>query len=168
MVSKHSFLFFTILSILLFSKIVSAELAVWHTPQNPKINDTVNIYANISFDCFNKIESKYRVNSGNWQAIWNGGWPSCQTNLTSLLLNHNNSNTGKALGPFNKGEKVEYSVTVAKDGNVLQTVTGSFEIAYQKQQTTEKNLQKYIWIFSAIAIVLIIVIFITKKLRSKK
>jgi len=144
-----------------FSLVSASSLVVWHEPVNPKAGDLVNIYANISFDCFNKIQSKFRVNDGNWQTIWNGGWQDCQTNLTNFLLNHNNSNLGKSLGPFNKGDAVEYSVAIEKDGNILQTVNESFEIKNQ-----EKNLQQYIWIFS-LAIILILIL-ISKKLRPRK
>jgi hypothetical protein len=151
-----------IVIIFLSIPIAFAELTIWHVPKNPETNDTVNIYANISFNCFNEISAKFRVNSGEWQTIWNGGWidPKCQTNVTNFLITHNLTNYGKSLGPFNGGDKVEYSVEVGEDGKILATSSDNFVITKSQENPSNHNLY---WIIPLI-IFLVILLFVGRKL----
>jgi hypothetical protein len=120
--------YFSLLFLLFLVPSVHAQLAVWHEPATPVVGEAVNIYANASFDCFNKIWSKYRINNGNWQDIWNGGWTECQSSFTRFLITHEFSNVKGPIGPFANSTTIEYSVSVGKDSDVMETKTKSFVI----------------------------------------
>ncbi len=120
--------YISLLFLLLLVPGVHAQLTVWHEPTTPKAGEAVNIYANISFECFNKIWSKYRVNNGDWQDVWNGGWTECQSTSTRLLITHEFSNIKGQIGPFVDGDAIEYSISVGKGSDVLDTQTSSFAI----------------------------------------
>lgn len=106
-------------------------LIVWNVPKNPDKTNTVEVYANISYDCFNEIESKYRVNNGDWQPLWSGTWtdPKCQTVLKDFLIT--DMPNAAILGPFSNGDEIEYSVTVFRNTIKLSTETKSFVVGGQ-------------------------------------